>query len=173
MLPYDPDKMKDFDGFSIFLLNGLFILIAAVGFWGIKQIKCPGSAWIAFIWVVWILSNYLLLIRYTLCRHCFYYGRKCPLGWGALLPHLFPKGSVDNFPKQKWPLLYLISYAMIPPLLMISALLFHWNGALFMFLILYILLGVLLFILARLRCCAHCKMISRCLLSRIAYWCRK
>ena len=165
--------MKDYYGLNIFLLNGLFILIAAIGFWGIKQIRCPGSAWVAYIWVVWILSNYLFMIRYTLCRHCCYYGRKCPLGWGILLPLFFPKGDVGKFSKQKWPVLYLISYAMIPPLLMIGALLLHWNGALFILLILYIFLGSLLFILARFRCCDHCIMRTDCLLSRIAFWCKK
>jgi len=173
MLAYLPEKMKVRDGLTLFFFNGFFILIAIIGFWGIYQVKCPGSGWIALIWFVWILANYLLLIRYKLCRHCLYYGRKCPLGWGMLLPLLFPKGEVRRFSKQKWPILYFVSYAMIPPLWMISALVFHWNGYVFVFLILYMILGSLLFILARIRCCSQCKMISHCLLSRIASWCKK
>lgn len=148
-------------------LNGLFILIVVIGFLGISHIQWVGSGWLAITWVTWIILNYLFIIRIKLCRHCKYYGHRCPLGWGILIPFLCSKGDSKKFSGQKWPVLYLISYAVIPPVLMFVSLTFLWDPWLFSILVIFILSGILLYWLAGSRCCANCKMISLCLLSKI------
>jgi len=149
-------------------LNGLFILIIGIGFLGISHLQWLSSGWLAIFWVIWIMVNYLFLIRIKLCRHCKYYGHRCPLGWGILIPFLCSKGESKRFSGQKWPVLYLISYAVIPPVLIFISLIFQWDLCLFLILGLFVLSGILLYSLARSRCCANCKMRSLCLMSKIS-----
>jgi hypothetical protein len=148
-------------------LNGLFNLIIGIGVLGISLTQLPMSILIAMIWAIWIIINYLFLIRLKLCRFCCYYGERCPLGWGILIPLFFSKGDTSKFSRQGWSIIYLISYAMVPPLLMIISLFYQWDLSLLSVLIIFIFLGFLLYWGARSRCCVQCRMRSECLWTRI------
>ena len=148
-------------------LNGLFILIMLIGFYGIFHTQWVGSGWFAIIWAAWIMVNYLFFIRIKLCRYCEYYARRCPLGWGQLVPLLCSKGEEERFSKQKWPVLYLVSYALIPTAWMFISLIFQWDFLLFLMLVMFVLIGILLYWLASSRCCKSCKMRRLCLMSKI------
>lgn len=154
--------------FPYLLLNGLFIVTILTGVLGIYLTIAPGAAWFALIWALWILANYLFIIRLKLCRHCFYYGKRCPLGWGALISSFFSKGDLNRFHTQRWPIVYLVSHVILPSLLIVISLIFKWDLFLFSVLIIFEFLCLILFLLARTNCCYYCKMEPVCLLSKFS-----
>ncbi|MEW5803364.1 MAG: hypothetical protein AB1847_14820 [bacterium] len=147
--------------------NGFFLGITAVGSIGLYLTKFPGSVWISLFWVLWVLANYLFLIRIKVCRHCAFYGRKCPMGWGKVVPLLAGQGDPDGFSRLKWPMLYFFSFALLPQFLMVVSLIRTWDIILACIEALFALLGLSLCILARVLCCPRCSMKSVCLLSKL------
>jgi len=154
--------------FPFLFFNGLFLGITGIGMLGLYFSDLPGSAWLSVIWVVWILVNYLFLIRIKVCRYCSYYGRKCPMGWGMLVSSFISRGEMSGFSQQKWAILYFLSFAAFPFLSMVMSLIFSWNLVELFLLILFLFSGLLLYKLARRLCCTHCDMKSLCLLTKIS-----
>jgi len=152
---------------SPLFLNGLFLTITAVGSEGLFLTRLPGSMWLSLVWTLWVLANYLFLTRVKVCRHCSFYGKSCPMGWGKVVPFLASRGDPDRFSRQKWPLFYFISFALIPQFLMGVSLLQTWNPFLAFVEALFGLLGLLLYGLARTLCCPTCSMKPSCLLSKL------
>ena len=149
------------------VLNGSFLLIVAAGLLGISRSAVPGASWYGWIWAVWSMANYLYIIRVRLCRHCSYYGLPCPLGWGRIVPLLCDRGDPHIFGRTRWPVVYLLSYAGIPPVFMGISLFFRWNPHVIGAFIAFTGGGLLMYIAARRWCCTGCSMASHCLLSRI------
>lgn len=54
------------------------------------------GVWAALGYAV-LLTAALAAVLGTLCRHCSYYGRRCALGLGYLVPALFPRGRPERF----------------------------------------------------------------------------
>jgi len=121
---------------------------------------------------VWIMANYLYVIRVRLCRHCFYYGLHCPLGWGRIVPLFCERGDPHIFGRTRWPVLYLFSYAVFPPVFIALSLFFRRDPYVMGALIAFFAMGLLMFIAARRWCCMGCRMTSHCLLSRISRFLR-
>ena len=149
-------------------LNGLFILIMGTGMLGLYFSRLPGSGWLSVIWVVWILANYLFLIRIKVCRYCSHYGRTCPMGWGRLISFFMAKGERAGFSNQKWAILYFLSFAVFPFLAMVISLIFSWNPVELLLLILFLLSGFFLYKMTRALCCTHCDMKPLCLLTKVS-----
>ncbi|MGA1843815.1 MAG: hypothetical protein ACMUIS_04560 [bacterium] len=149
------------------VLNGLFLLVVAAGLLGIARSAVPGAAWYGGIWAAWSMANYLYIIRIRLCRNCSYYGLPCPLGWGRIVPLLCDRGDPHMFGRMRWPVVYLLSYAGIPPVFMTISLFFEPDPYVIGALIAFTFVGVLMCIAARKWCCTRCLMASHCLLSRI------
>ena len=147
-------------------LNLLFLIETSLGIVGISRSRLPLSKAFSILWAAWIMINYLYLIRIRLCKHCFYYGKRCPLGWGLIIPRLCSMGDLGMFNRVKWPILYLFSYTLLPPVVIIPSLIYSWDLYLLWILILFLALGLSIFLLARGLCCAHCKMESMCILSK-------
>jgi len=154
--------------FSYLFFNGLFFLIAVLGMAGLYLTKLPGSIWISIIWALWILANYLILIRIKVCRYCSYYGRHgCPMGWGIFVPFLISQGDTDKFSTQSWPLIYFVSLAVLPSLSMIICLIFYWDLFVGFIFILFGFFGLIIYRLVRTECCNNCQMKTSCLLSKL------
>lgn len=153
---------------SPLFLNGLFVLIASVGSAGLSLTRLPGSGWFALIWDLWVLTNYLFLTRIKVCRYCFFYGRSCPMGWwGKVVAVLATRGDPALFSRQRWPLVYFFSFALLPQLLMGGSLIYDWNPLLASLEALFGFLGLLLYVLARTFCCPGCSMKPSCFLSKL------
>ncbi|MEW6382083.1 MAG: hypothetical protein AB1611_21115 [bacterium] len=159
--------MKTRKGPSPLFFNGLFLVIAGVGMAGLSLTGLPGSWWLSLIWMVWVLANYLFLVRIRVCRYCSFYGHRCPMGWGKAVPRLVTRGCPDKFASRKWPLVYFFSFALLPQLLIAVSLIRTWNLLLACLAVLFGLLGFLLFGLARTFCCPSCSMEPSCFLSRL------
>lgn len=154
---------------SPFFLNALFLLTASVGATGLYFVSLPGSGWLSLIWVVWILINYLFLVRLKVCRHCYFYGQSCPMGWGNVVPRLTSQGCLDKFSQLTWPLIYFGSFALLPQVLMVISLIRGFSLILACLAALFGLLGLVLFLLARIFCCPTCRMKPSCFLSRLSF----
>ena len=142
-------------------------MIASIGAAGLYLTRLPCSIWIAIIWTLWILVNYLFLIRIKVCRYCCYYGQNCPMGWGTLVPFFISQGEIKRFSKQKWPIIYFCSFAAFPSLLMIISLIFDWNLRLAFIFFAFSFLGLSLYVAARTKCCNKCDMEPSCLLTKL------
>ena len=54
----------------------------------------PIAAW------VYLAASVLMVfvvLRRLVCVNCYYYGRRCPIGWGQLTALMFKQGSMDKF----------------------------------------------------------------------------
>ena len=142
-------------------------MIAATGAVGLYLTRLPGSIWISIIWTLWILVNYLFLIRIKVCCYCFYYGQSCPMGWGTLVPFFISQGETNKFSRQRWPIIYFCSFAVFPSLLMIISLIFYWDLSLAFIFIGFSFLGLSLYMAARTKCCNKCAMEPSCLLTKL------
>ena len=153
--------------FSYLFVNGLFIFITVIGMVGLYLTRLPCSNWISIIWALWILANYLFLIRIKVCRYCSNHGLSCPMGWGILVPFFISKGDTDKFSRQKWPIIYFVSFAVLPSMLMVISLIFNWDLPLAFIFITFGFLGLILYWLVRTKFCNECIMAPSCLLTKL------
>ena len=153
---------------SPLFFNGLFLAITSVGSAGLFLTRLPGALWLSVAWTLWVLANYLFLTRVKVCRHCSFYGKSCPMGWGKIVPFLARRGDPARFSRQRWPLFYFLSFALLPQFLMVASLIIDWNPFLACMSALFGLLGLLLYGLARALCCPTCSMKPSCLLSKLS-----
>jgi len=153
--------------FSPIFFNSLFLVITTVGSAGLFLTRLPDSRWLSLVWTFWVLANYLFLTRVKVCRHCSFYGKSCPMGWGKVVPLLTSRGDTDRFSRQRWPLFYFLSFALLPQFLMAVSLIHSWDPCLACMSVLFGLLGLLLYGLARTLCCPTCSMKPSCLLSKL------
>ncbi len=113
-------------------------------------------------WVFLGLSFFTIyvVLKKLVCTNCYYYGKRCSMGWGKLAALMFKPGRIERFPTSVGikiaPAVY-GSLTAIPLVILVVLMLKRFHPVqlgLFAFLL---VLGVYSW-LSRPRACARCKM---------------
>lgn len=129
---------------------------------GLGTIAC----WFVYPLVAWLyLAAALIMIyvvlRKLVCTNCYYYGKRCALGWGKISALFFSQGSIDEFGTcagiKAAPITYGL-LTLIPLVLCIIALL--QAVTIFKVVVLVLLLAVSVYsgAISRKVACTNCKM---------------
>lgn len=143
--------------FAIALWIGLGTLIA----WAFH----PIAGWLYLAFAVIMVGP---VLRKLLCANCYYYGKRCFMGWGKIVPLFFKKGNIENFNKGTGQGIALVTYnalTIVPIILIIISMVLDFEVikvvALALFLLIYFLKGNVVYKKA----CSRCKMRFICKLS--------
>jgi hypothetical protein len=72
------------------ILISINILAGFVGMYSIQIFKIPI---LSVLYVIFILTMLIFLLRKHLCTQCYYYDKNCHCGWGKLSAKLYKKNS--------------------------------------------------------------------------------
>lgn len=136
-------------GFVILICSLLIVTLI----WGLYISFASGSiAAIAFILLS--IAN-LLSAFYSTCRHCYYYGKRCYLGFGLLVPFVFEKVNepINKLKETVWMLIFIFN--ILYPLIF----LFKQNPfpVFIIHSLLYLICPVLAMVLVSIYSCPRCK----------------
>lgn len=141
--------------------NILFVLLWVVAGYLLWPVWMPyGIPVITILWGVLVVLIQILLKKHN-CSGCYYYGKRCHLGWGKIAALLFKQDSGDPGVGMKWSLFYVVSPPVVFIASLVFALLFHPSGAYWAVLSLYLLLNMAS-LPVRKSGCRYCAMRSVC-----------
>lgn len=144
------EKYEYWGNSFILLLVSLMILWLVLGVWLLSFSSILYSVIFAVLFISVALSAF-----YLTCRHCYYYGKKCYLAVGLVVPHFFKKveGPVAPWRATLWFVHMLIAIAF--PLVFI----FQENSIpqAFLYSIVYLAAPIGAFVLVFRYSCPHCK----------------
>jgi hypothetical protein len=108
------EKVEEWGKGFVLLVVSLMLLWLVLGVW----VTAAAGAFVAVLYVVLYISV-LYSAFYLTCRHCYYYGKKCYLAVGLVVPYFFEKveGPVAPWRATVWLVHLLIAMAF--PLLFI------------------------------------------------------
>ena len=121
--------------------------------------KPSGLPLLTIIWAVLVVVIQILLKKHN-CSGCYYYDKRCHLGWGRISSAMFKKDSGDPKVGMKLTLFYIL-----PPVIFVTALIFaiirspvwvYW-----FILVLFIILNVVSFPIRK-KGCSLCAMREAC-----------
>lgn len=123
------------------------------------------SVIIGLIYIACALIVILVVMRKLLCTHCYYYGKRCHVGWGKISSILYDKGNLDEFSTcvgQKIAPIFFGLLALIPMIFGSISLL--KNFMISKLILMILLLGTILYssIVTRKESCGKCKMKNVC-----------
>lgn len=131
-----------------------WILIGAVIAWQFSLL-------IALSYLGFALTMILVVMRKLVCTRCYYYGKRCHLGWGLISKALFRQGEIVEFescPGIRFAPIFFGLLAIIPlilgVILLIQSFSFFTAGLQALLLISIIYSSVI----SRKKSCAPCKM---------------
>ena len=107
----------------------------------------------------------LIIQRKLVCTRCYYYGKRCHVGWGYLSKALFKKGDIEEFRScvgiKLAPIFFGI-IAVVPVAL--GLILMIRKFSLYTLILFLIMVSAILYssIIARKSSCARCKMRMQC-----------
>jgi hypothetical protein len=96
--------------------NALYLTgwtLAGALLWPVKVMSWPIAT---MVWGLFILSVQILLKKHV-CSGCYYYGKRCHLGWGRLSAKLFEQ---DSGTRKTGEILALLCYMVAPALILVS-----------------------------------------------------
>lgn len=70
--------------FYIFFENLFLISLIAFGTYSIKDVEYNNLPILSIIYLSFIIFMHVFFLRKHMCTTCFYYGKKCHIGWGKL-----------------------------------------------------------------------------------------
>ena len=81
-------------GFGSIIFGNMAMLV-----WIMLGMTCcwffhPIAAW---VYLAVALLMVFVVLRRIVCVNCYYYGKRCPIGWGKLAALMFKQGSMDKF----------------------------------------------------------------------------
>lgn len=98
------------------------LLTGFIGMYPIQIFKIPI---LSVIYLIFVLTMLIFVLRKHLCTHCYYYGKSCHCGWGKLSVKLYKKDSGNQklgglLAGITWALLMVIPIISISILMMIA-----------------------------------------------------
>lgn len=119
--------------------------------------------WPVLAWVflaIALLMIYVVL-RKLVCTHCYYYGKRCSIGWGKLAAIMFSRGSIERFPETTGikiaPFVY-GSLTLVPVIVLIVLMLKQFDIIQPVLLVFILGFGFYSGTVTRKRSCSRCKM---------------
>ena len=129
---------------------------------GLGTIAC----WFIYPLVAWLylaaaLIMIFVVLRKLVCTNCYYYGKRCALGWGKVSALFFSPGSIDQFSTcagiKAAPITYGL-LTLIPLVLCIVALVQEATVLKTAVLVLLLAVSVYSGAIGRKQACINCKM---------------
>jgi len=153
--------LEEFPKFQIILGNLLMTLWIALG---------TAACWFLYplagrIYLIVAVVLVFLVLRWLVCRNCYYYGKWCPIGWGKLSALLFKQGSIEKFGKSPGVKLAPVIYgllSLVPLIFVIIALVKEFTASKIGVLVLLLLVSGYSAVGNRKKSCANCKMRTIC-----------
>ncbi|MBN2010643.1 hypothetical protein JW960_14955 [candidate division KSB1 bacterium] len=142
---------------SIWILAG-FLLVPVWQFAGISILT--------IVWAAIVISIQLALKKHN-CSGCYYYDKRCHLGWGKISSALFEQDSGSPELAQKLSLFYIVSPPLIAIVSISYALVEKASIGFLGMIVLYIVLNAITFPVRR-KGCAVCAMRATCPGSSVA-----
>jgi hypothetical protein len=122
----------------------------------------PIAAWVYLGAAVLMV---FVVMRRLVCVNCYYYGKRCPIGWGKLAALMFKQGSVDRFGTSVMikiaPMVYGL-LSLIPLGFIIVALVQDVTVAKIVVLVLLVAMVAYSGSIGRKKGCVNCKMRFAC-----------
>lgn len=122
----------------------------------------PIAAW---VYLVAALLMVFVVLRRLVCVNCYYYGKRCPIGWGKLAALMFKQGSMDKFATSIVVKLAPATYgllSLIPIGFCIAAMVQDFEVAQAVVLTLLVAISAYSGEVSRKGSCANCKMRYAC-----------
>lgn len=106
-----------------------------------------------------------VVLRRLVCVNCYYYGKRCPIGWGQLAALMFKRGSMDKFATSVGVKLAPITYgllSLIPMGFVVAAMVQEFEVAQPILLVLLLAISAYSGAVSRKKSCVNCKMRLAC-----------
>ena len=106
-----------------------------------------------------------VVLRRVVCVNCYYYGKRCPIGWGKLAALMFKQGSMDKFATSIGVKLAPATYgllSLIPIGFCIAAMVQDFEVAQAVVLALLVAISAYSGATSRKKSCVNCKMRYAC-----------
>jgi len=119
----------------------------------------------AWLYLAAALSMVFVVLRRVVCVNCYYYGKRCPIGWGQLAALMFRQGSMDRFAASIGVKLAPMTYgllSLIPIVFCIVAMVQDFQVAQPIVLVLLIAISAYSGAASRKKSCVNCKMRLMC-----------
>lgn len=149
--------LEEFPVSDVILGNLMMILQIALGTiagWFVYPIA-------ALIYLVTAVSMVYIVLRWMVCTHCYYYGKRCALGWGKLSALFFKKKNITQFSTctgiKIAPFFYPL-LAIIPLIFATVALIQELTPMRIAILTLLLFISIYSGAISRKKVCANCKM---------------
>ena len=101
-------------------------LIFALGFYIFNNFNQMA----AIIYSIYAVLGIVVILPLSKCRNCYWYGKRCQIGWGKVAYFLFPKGKEEDFHLSLHFTLLLTPIWVLPSLLALLKLFtqrnLHW-----------------------------------------------
>ena len=115
----------------------------------------------AWVYLVVALLMVFVILRRIVCVNCYYYGKRCPIGWGKLTALMFKQGSMDKFATSPGVKLAPMTYgllSLIPMGFVIAAMVQDFQVAQPIVLVLLVTISAYSGAASRKKSCMNCKM---------------
>ncbi len=149
--------LENFSSTGIIIGNALMLILIALG-----AIACSYfSPILMYSYLAFSIIMVFLVLRKLVCTNCYYYGKKCAIGWGKLSAVFFKKGDINKFSSNKGikiaPIVYgIISF--VPIVLIIIAIILDFSITKLIVLVLLLALSAYSGSIGRKKSCIKCKM---------------
>ena len=122
----------------------------------------PIAAWVYLpVAVVMVF----VVLRRLVCVNCYYYGKRCPIGWGKLAALMFKQGSIERFGSSIGVKLAPATYgllSLVPLGFVIAAMVQDFEVAQPVVLVLLLAMSAYSGTISRKKSCVNCKMRLAC-----------
>lgn len=132
----------------------LWIFLGAASCWFFS----PLAAMIYFDFAVLMI---VFVLRKALCANCYYYNKRCNMGWGKLSALFFKKGNIGKFNKGVGQKLAPITYGLltaVPIVLILISIFQDFSAVKIAVLVSLLLISFYSGAVRRKKTCAKCKM---------------
>ena len=131
-----------------------WIALGTISCWFIQPV-------ISWLYLSIALVMVFIVLRKLVCTNCYYYGKRCLVGWGKLSAMFFSQGNIERFSTcvgtKVAPLTYGL-LTLIPLVLCIVAIVQQVTPAKIVVLVLLLAISAYSGSIGRKRSCAKCKM---------------
>ena len=149
--------LEEYPRSSVVLGNiavGVWIAMGAVACWFLY----PLIAWIYLAVAVLMVG---IVLRKIVCTNCYYYGKRCGVGWGKLSALLFKQGEIDKFDTSIGLKIAPLTYgllSLVPLICVIIALVQAFTVPKIVVLLLLLAISLYSGFISRKKGCGNCRM---------------
>ncbi|MBP2134334.1 hypothetical protein J2128_002300 [Methanomicrobium sp. W14] len=154
--------VPEFDKKGIIFANIILIAWLLAGIYAVYVFYPPAG----IVYGLFVIIMFMFVMRKGLCTKCWYYGKKCSMGWGVYTAKLFRKDDTEKFEGCKAskfaPVLWMTVSFLPVVLILVSAVLSFSVFKLIILAVLVILMAISGNKKIREASCRQCKMRYLC-----------